>query len=163
MQLRQQIIQDRIDEIAKKLGVSVDEAFLRLSHSLITGQSIHAFAQEDLVDGGEDKQIDTITIEPLSNDEATVYIIQTKNTQSFSSNSLIQMHNGLNWIFNTPKTRLSELSNLKFRDKIMAYRYELSALGPANIHIVVAFVTNGIVGDLSNEFHQEERSINLTY
>ena len=62
-----------------------DLAFLRLAHSIVTGQSIHAFDEADLVDGGQDKQIDAITIEESDDDEACIYIIQTKNTLTFSS------------------------------------------------------------------------------
>ncbi|MCC6579797.1 MAG: AIPR family protein [Phycisphaeraceae bacterium] len=164
MSLRQQIITDRIEEIASILKLpNNDAAFLRLSHSIITGQSIHAFDDPDLVDGGQDKQIDTITIEDRDGDEATVYIIQAKNTDSFSSNALIQMRNGLNWIFNKPKSDLQELTNTKFRDKILEYRSIQSGFGPSNIHIVVAFVTNGLSKTISDEFKQEAKSIRNEY
>jgi hypothetical protein len=63
MDLRQQIIQDRTDALAAHLGINADLAFLRLTHSLITGKSVHLFDPGDLVDGGQDKQIDVISIE----------------------------------------------------------------------------------------------------
>jgi AIPR protein len=163
MHVRQTVIQDRIEGIASKLGISQDEAFLRFSHSILTGQSIHAFTSTDLVDGGEDKQIDVITIERIDDKEAIVYIVQTKNTTSFSSNQLIQMHNGLQWIFNRPKNELNTLKNVRFRDKILEFRAERSELGPSNIQIVVAFITNGRTSELSNEFEQEMRAINHDY
>jgi hypothetical protein len=161
--LRQQIIQDRIDDTAKVLGLeNKDLAFLRLAHSIITGQSIHAFDDADLVDGGQDKQIDAITIEE-GDEEATVYIIQVKNTDSFSSNALIQMRNGLHWIFDKTKADLQGLGNAKFRDKVLAYRSVQSGFGPSNICIVVAFVTNGQTGSLSDEFQQEAKTIREEY
>ena len=163
MNLRQQIIQDRIEEIAKKLGVPQDQAFLRLAHNLVTGQSLHAFLEEDLVDGGQDKQIDTITFEHLNSNETIIYIIQAKNTQSFSSNDLIGMNNGLHWIFLKSKDHLRTLKNKRFSDKIDEYRSELHTLGPSNIHVVVAFVTNGLTSSLSDEFIQEEKSIQSEY
>ena len=163
MSLRQEIIEDRIDETAKVLGiVDKDRAFLRLAHSIITGQSIHAFDATDLVDGGQDKQIDIITIEE-GDEEATVYIIQAKNTKSFSSNMLIQMRNGLHWIFDKPRADLQELSNSNFRDKILAYRSVQTLHGPSRIRIVVVFVTNGRTSTLSDEFKQESKTINDNY
>jgi hypothetical protein len=121
MNLKQQIVEQKIEETASRLGLSNDMAFLRLAHSLITGQSIHAFDETDIVDGGQDKQVDVLTIE-TSNDDATVYIIQAKNTNSFSSNILIQMKNGLSWIFSKPRADVATLANTKFKDQINEYR-----------------------------------------
>ena len=158
MNLRQQIIKDRVEQTAKNLGVSEDEAFLRLTHSIIVGQSIHAFDQGDVVDGGQDKQIDAITIEQ-DDDQATVYILQFKNTESFSSNALIQMRNGLEWVFKKSKSDLANLSNVPFRDRVLEYRSVQSGLGPANIEVVVGYVTNGTTDVLSDEFNQEAKTI----
>ncbi len=156
--LRQQIIQDRADQVSTSLSLPPDKAFLRLVHSLITGQSIHAFDTADLVDGGQDKQIDTITIEQ-DGDEATVYIIQSKSGDSFSSNELIQMRNGLEWIFRKPRVDLLTISNTPFRDRIVDYRSLQSGIGPANISVVVAFVTKGLTDTISAEFEQEKKAI----
>jgi hypothetical protein len=75
MNLRQQIIQDRAEALAGQLHLDIDTAFMRLVHSLVTGKSPHAFDPNDVVDGGQDKQMDLITIE--EDDESTdVYVIQ---------------------------------------------------------------------------------------
>jgi hypothetical protein len=162
MNLRQQLIQDRTDAITDALGTPKDISFVRLAHSFITGQSIHAFDQADLVDGGQDKQIDTITI-VQNDDEALVYIISAKNTDSFSSNAIIQTHNGLEWAFNKPKADLATISNKKFRDRVIDLRSVLSGAGYSNVAIVVAFVTNGLTSELSDEFKQEEKHIRDNY
>lgn len=163
MTLRQQIIEDRIDETAQVLGIGDrDLAFLRLAHSIITGQSIHAFDDSDLVDGGQDKQIDTITIVD-DDQEATVYIIQGKNTDSFSSNAIIQMRNGLRWVFAKEKGDVKALGNAKLRDKVLEYRSLQSKVGPANIRVVVAFATNGHTSSLSKEFKDEAKTIRQEY
>ena len=158
MTLRQQIVQDRVEQVRQALGIDDDQAFLRLVHQLTTGASIFAFDEGDLTEGSQDKQIDLITIDEESNN-ATVYIIQTKNTDGFSSNALIQMKNGLNWLFNRPRAEVRTLSNVAFRDKIMEYRSLQTSLGPSNIRIVVRFATCGHTSDLSDEFEQELRSI----
>lgn len=63
MNLRQQIVTERIAEVATTLNLPHDKAFVRLAHHLITGQSIHAFDPSDLTEGGQDKQIDVLSIE----------------------------------------------------------------------------------------------------
>lgn len=142
MNLRQQIINERIAKTAKLLNIEEGVAFLRYAHSLITDRSIHVFDQADLVDGGQDKQIDVFTIDQ-DDKEATVYLLQVKNTITFSSNALIQMHNGLNWIFTKQRKDVEQLKNIKFKDKIIEYRSILGDIGPANITVVVAFIANG--------------------
>ncbi|MFX0203939.1 MAG: AIPR family protein [Candidatus Hodarchaeota archaeon] len=158
MNLRQQIIQDHIDKTINLLSVDKDIAFLRFSHSLITGISVHSFDLDDFVDGGQDKQIDIITIDEAG-DRADVYILQVKNTDSFSSNALIQMRNGLNWIFNKTRKDVLALKNVEFKDKILEYRALQSNLGPSNIRILVGFITNGISSNISDEFIQERQTI----
>jgi hypothetical protein len=164
MNLRQQIVQDRIDDTARLLGVDADMAFLRFAHSVIVGQSIHAFDAADLIEGAQEKQIDVITIEQ-DNDEADVYILQVKNSEGFPSNGLVLMRNGLEWLFNKPRADIDTLSNKRFRDKILEYRSAQSGLGPSNIRIHVAFVTNGLTSTLrpTDEFLQEEKTIHDMY
>lgn len=159
MNLRQQIIHERIIKTAKLLSVSEDLAFLRYAHSLITDRSIHAFNQNDLIEGAHEKQIDTFTIDEDDSEEAIAYILQVKNTESFSSNTLIKMRNGLDWIFNKPRKDIDQLKNVKFKDKISEYRSIQSGIGPSNISIIVAFVTNGLVDEVSEEFKQEKKTI----
>jgi len=71
MNLRQQIINDHTLKTSRILNKPLDKAFLIFTHSLITDKSINAFSPTDDVDGGQDKQIDAISIEEFG-DEATV-------------------------------------------------------------------------------------------
>ena len=158
MTLRQQIVQDHIDKTATKLGLMTDNAFLVFAHSLFTDNSVHSFDQNDNVDGGQDKQIDAITIEDTS-DEATIYITQIKNEESFSSNCIIQIRNGLQWIFEKRQADIDTLSNVKFKDKIKDYRTLQSSLGPSNINVKVAYITKGQNIELSAEANQEIKTI----
>lgn len=158
MNLRQQIVTERIAEVATTLNLPHDKAFVRLAHHLITGQSIHAFDPSDLTEGGQDKQIDVLSIEE-GTDQATVYILQVKNTESFSSNALIQIRNGLNWLFNKPRADLKTLTNTAFRDKIVEYRSLQSSLGPSNIRVVARYVCNGLTAGRSQECAQELKGI----
>lgn len=162
MNLRQQLINDKVEAVANSLSLARDEAFVRFGHSTITGQSIHAFDLADLVEGGQDKQVDTITIDQ-DDEEADVHIISAKNTNTFSSNAIIQMRNGLDWVFNKPKADLQTLSNTKFRDRINDLRSVLNGLGYSNVRVNVVFVTNGLTSELSAEFDQEKKHITDQY
>jgi len=162
MNLRQQIIAERVEELSSVLGISHDEAFMRLAFSLVTGRSVHAFDPNDVVDGGQDKQMDMFIIDEQG-DSADVVIIQTKYTAAFSSNVLIQLGNGLKWVFQRPRKDLDQLGNTALRDKILEYRALQSNLGPSNIRVHVVFVTNGDTKTISDEFKQELRGIQDTY
>lgn len=162
MNLHQQLILQRIEKTAQDLGLPEDLAFIRFTHSLIVGKSMHSFDEDDLIDGSQEKQIDCITIEE-DEDNATVYIFQFKNSDSFSSNTLILMRNGLEWIFNKSQSDIKQLSNLKFKDRILEYRTLQRELGPSNLKIFVIYVTMGISASLSEEFKQEIKTINDQY
>lgn len=136
------------------MGLPPDEAFERFAHATCTGISLHAFDPADLVDGRQDKQIDLITI--IDDDgEADIFILSTKFTSGFSSNALIQMRNGLNWVFNKSRADLSLIGNVPFKDKILEIRSLLGGIGYANARIHCAFVTNGLTSEISEEYRGE--------
>lgn len=162
MNLRQQIIQDRIEALSQALQIEQDNAFMRLCFSLVTGNSVHTFDPSDIVDGGQDKQMDIVAVEE-DGEGADVFVIQTKNTASFSSNALIQLHNGLRWLFQHSRKELDTLSNKALRDKIIEYRGVLGNLGHSNIRICIKFITNGQTKDISDEFKQELATIRADY
>lgn len=159
--IRQQMVRDRVEDIAKKLEIPSDIAFLRLVHSVVTGQSIYDFDDADFVDGGQDKQIDVISI-VHEDSEVHLYIFQMKNTSSFESNIVIQMKNGLDWIFLKPKEKIDGLSNTRMRDQIFEYRSAQKEVGPSNIYVSVIYATNGLTNEASQEFLQEVKEIQDT-
>ena len=162
MNLRQQIVEDHIDKTSVKLKLAKDKAFQIFGHSIFTDKSIHSYNPNDDVDGGQDKQIDSITIEDTT-DESIVYITQVKNEDSFSSNRIIHIRNGLTWLFEKSSKDVDTLTNVKFKDKIKEYRMAQSNLGPSNINVKVAYITNGMTSDLSEESKQEIKTIIDTY
>lgn len=162
MNIRQQIIVDRVEELASVLSIQSDEAFTRLVFSLVTGKSIHSFDPSDLVDGGQDKQIDLFVIDE-QDESADVYIIQCKFSNSFSSNALIRLGNGLHWVFQRPRKDLDQLANTALRDKIFEYRALQNSLGPSNIRVFVYFATIGNASKLSDEFKHECKGIIDSY
>src|ERR1035441_2866733 len=83
MTLRQQLIADRVANLVTSIGIPQDQAFERLVHSLVTGQSVHSLDPTDWVDGSQDKQIDLISIQE-EDDEAEIFIISAKFTEGFT-------------------------------------------------------------------------------
>jgi hypothetical protein len=118
--------------------------------------TLHAFEAPDLVDGGQDKQVDRISIVE-ADEEAEVFLISAKNTSTFSSNAIIHLRNGLDWVFNKPKADVQTLSNVKFRDRIIELRSVLSGLGYSNVSISVAFACNGSTKDISDAHPRQQR------
>ena len=106
--LRQQLIAERVQQVAQALDLSEDDAFERFAHSTYTGQSMYSFDINDLVDGSSDKGVDTISIEE-DDDEATIYILSMKNTAGFSSNAEILLCSGLGWIFKKARSDFSQI------------------------------------------------------
>lgn len=159
MEIRQQIVEDQIENLNDNLELdNKNKAFQIFSHSLFTDISVHSYDPNDDVDGGQDKQIDNITIETRDG-EGTIYITQSKNEESFSSNSIIQIRNGLNWIFKKKKADIETLANTKFKDKIGECKDLVSLVGPSNIDVRVAYITNGLSDNISDECIQEKKTI----
>ncbi len=163
MDIRQQIVDDQIEKLNDNLSLNdVNKAFQIFSHSLFTDSSVHSYDTNDDVDGGQDKQIDNITIEQKDG-EGIIYISQSKNEDSFSSNSLIQIRNGLNWIFNKKRADINTLTNINFQDKIKECKDLIALIGPSNIDVRIAYITNGLSTNISEECVQEINSINEQY
>ncbi|NCN27292.1 AIPR family protein [bacterium] len=159
----QSIVEDRVEEIAENYSIKTDKAFERFCFSVTTGERVSSLKDTDIVDGGQDKQIDLIYLEE-TDDEATCFIIQSKLSSSFSSNTLIQMKNGLEWIFAKPKKELQTLSNINFKDKISEFRSIRGDKGPSNINIKLYYITNAENAEnLPHEVVQEKNSIINTY
>jgi len=160
MNIRQQIVEDQIEQLNDNLGIGdVNKAFQIFGHSLFIDNSVHSYDSNDDVDGGQDKQIDNITIEQKDG-EGTIFITQAKNEDSFSSNSLIQIRNGLNWVFNKKRADVDSLSNVKFKDKIKDCKDLIALIGPSNIEVKVGYITNGLSSNISEECIQELNTIN---
>lgn len=162
MTLRQQLVADRVANLMNSIGIPQDQAFERLVHSLVTGQSAYSFDPTDWVDGSQDKQIDLISIDE-GDDDAEVFIISAKFTEGFSSNAIVLMRNGLGWMFGRSRSEVSAISNEPFRDKIFELRSLQSGIGPSNMRVRCYFATNGLTSNLSDEYKQEVRGILAEY
>ena len=164
MSIRQALVDDNVETVKIKLGKTKDDdAFLRYAVSMLTGESLFDFEQQDLVDGGHDKQIDTITIQE-DNGSATITIIQAKYTKSFESDIIVKMKNGLDWIFTTKREEYKQLKNKALVDRIDDVRNTQRTLGPSNLSIDVYYVTNAEDSkNISNECSDEIKKIETVY
>ena len=162
--IRQTWIEEHTAKLAGELDESEDDAFLLLAASLFLGVSPDEIETEDIVDGTQDKQIDFVHIEENSEGgEAEILILQSKNTRGFSSNTLIQLRNGLTWIFEKPKAQFTKLQNESFKSKISELREIKTEYGPANLTVRVFHVSNGDAAELSPEYQQEADALVAQY
>lgn len=102
-----------------------------------------------IVDGQCDKQIDLIQIE--EDGVVTIRIMQVKKTEGFSSNILVLLKNGLDWIFERDEEEVKRLKNSKFRDRIFEVRDILENNSKSNIYVDVAYITLGNKKDIIEE------------
>lgn len=163
MNQRQQIVQERTQELAAKLGVGDSEAFMRFVYAVIAQEDAERVDPADTVDGGGDKQIDVLAIQE-DEDEATIFVIQAKFADGFPMGDLVKMGNGLDWLFSRNLADVEGLANKAFADRIKDFRSARKRLGPSNLRIVAGFVTNGDCStQVGDEFGEELKAINERY
>ncbi len=163
---KKQIIDDQISEIEKSMKITKDVAFLRYVYSVLFNTEFNDTDFEaDLVDGSDDRQFDIIHIE--ANDrQATVHLVQVKSS-SFRSTIIVQMRDGLDWIFKHPEEKYKTLTNEDLVLKIGDIRDLIErAFGKKNLNIKVYYVANSIeepsayyekeVADTRSKFKNEE-------
>ena len=63
MPLRQSIINDRIDDLCQDSGDEAELVFTKFAYSVLTQCDYDDLPPEDVVDGGQDKQIDVMSID----------------------------------------------------------------------------------------------------
>jgi AIPR protein len=159
--LRQGWINEEVEKIRKDYNFeNEDKAFQALAVSLIFDVDYEDIKPEEIVDGSQDKQIDIIRIEDdETSSSASIHIIQSKNSGGFGSNVLIQMSNGLNWIFGKTTEEVLSLSNERFKEKILEIRDIRKRYYNSNLTVSVYYVTNGDSDNLSHEYIQEKKAI----
>ncbi len=164
MPLRKSIINDRLEECIQSSGDEPDLAFTKLVHSIIQLCDYDDLQPEDLVDGGEDKQMDVLSLDEDSvAGLADVLVLQTKNTDSFSSTALTLLGNGLSWVFEKGKAQYQNLRNIPLVRKIDVVREFRNRSGPSNLRVRVFFVTKGDAQNLPKEFSDEMQEIQAKY
>ncbi|MDO8609079.1 MAG: AIPR family protein [bacterium] len=111
----------KIENLARFLSISNEKSFNFLALALILGLDENNIDEEMIIDGEGDKQIDAIYISQKGN-KKIIDLVQLKKASGFSSNIVIQIGNGLNWVFEKNGKDVGKLKNFKFRDKINEIR-----------------------------------------
>jgi len=166
IKIRQNWITEETERCTKDLGIKKkDVGFLFLVGSLLLDCSPDDIDAEDIIEGGQDKQIDLIHIEDdQDKGHADITILQSKNSKrGFSSNDVIKIRNGLDWIFERPKSKVKKLDNRPFKEKIEELRSIRTDYGAANLTIKVYHVTNGDKSSLSKEYLEEAKVLEEKY
>lgn len=160
IEIRQNWVEEQSELYAKQLEISIDEAFLLYVSGLLLDIAPGDIDAGDIVDGGQDKQIDVIHIDDNQDKSyANIFIIQAKNTKGFSSNAAIQLKNGLDWVFEKRKSDISHISNELLKNKIQEIRELRTIYGASNLSISVFHATCGDKSKLSDEYLQEAKSL----
>lgn len=77
--------------------------------------------EEMITDWWEDKQIDCVYLVPERN-EINLIQVKKSNSTKFSSNTVINIFNWVNWFLNQSDEAIMWLNNINFREKIMEAR-----------------------------------------
>ncbi|MEX0723910.1 MAG: AIPR family protein [Gracilimonas sp.] len=153
--LRSQLLKDRLKSISADLNISEDKAYLYYAYSVLFDTEINdAEIEQDIVDGGDDKQIDIIRIEENTN-SATIHLLQIKNSKKFSGGVIVKMRDGLNWIFIKDKEKYTTLKNPDFVAKIGEIRRLVTEYGYNRIDLKIYFINNGDKNRASDDFNKE--------
>jgi hypothetical protein len=164
-QIIKNIVETKLQKFREENDISnLDTAFMYFIYAVYNNQEYNdinvadIISTQDIVDGNQDKQIDIICVfDDEENEEATIKIFQIKKTYGFSSSILIQMKNGLDWIFEQSENLLSMNNNALFISKIKEIR-ELTGKYPmSHIDVEVYYVTLGNKNDIreNDEYNQE--------
>lgn len=157
IKIRQGWVEEETLKVADELNLNSSDGFLYFSGSLVLSCNPDEIEQSDIVDGAEDKQIDLIHIEDdESKGCAFIALLQCKNTTGFSSTNLIQIKNGLDWIFERSKSEIQKIKNKPFKNKIDEIRDLRQKYGQSSLSISVFNITNGNASNLSDEYMQEK-------
>ena len=164
MSIRLRIIEEQIEHYSEVSGDEKDTAFLKFVCTLLQGTAYDDLEPEEIVDGLDEKQIDIVSIEEDSSIGAVdVLIVQAKNQESFPTNHLTLMGNGLSWLFEKPKAEYTKLRNPRLVNKINELRDARKRLGPSNMRVRVRFVTKGDTKKISTDFKHELEEIRAKY
>lgn len=153
--LRAQMLEDRIQTVSEAQEIDQDQAFMRVVYALLfnTTYSDPAY-DEDVVDGGDDKQIDIIRIEQ-NEDQATIHVVQVKNNIKYQTNTLVQMKDGLQWLLEWPKEQYTKIPNNDLVSKISNIRQISGTLGLKNLDVIVHYVAKGDTSTIHPSFRNE--------
>jgi len=148
-------VQDRINAISKDLDISEERAFMRYVYAVLFDKNYYEDEFEDNVtDGGSDKQIDIVEIE-REEGQCSIHLVQVKNTDKFKGTVVVQMRDALEWIFVRHASEYRAIPNKALVAKIDEIRATRLEIGTSNMFVYLHYVANGDASTISPDFSKE--------
>lgn len=157
--IRQTWLEDQVADILSQYDCErPHEAFQALAMGLLFDLDYDAIQPYEIVGGGQEKQIDVIRIDDdQDRGFAHIHIMQAKYRRGFGSNTVIMIRNGLDWIFERPRTEYEALDNQALVNRIGEIRQLRLDYGTSSIAVSVYHVTTGDTQGLSDEYLGERK------
>ncbi|MDU1507226.1 MAG: AIPR family protein [Clostridium butyricum] len=160
-----QILKTKIDNYATEKSISQDNAFMNMINELFIDKDDEDIL-DNIVDGSQDKQIDIIQMDKYPEDDAVIIrIIQVKKEKGFSSDQMIKIRNGVDWIFKKDISDLHVLKNTSLISRIKDVRDALDEYNFNNTTVEVYYATVGSLDDIreGDEILQEKKTLEDNY
>jgi hypothetical protein len=149
------LVRERLTKLATQLDESADRAFLFLLYGLKTGLGYDTLDEEDITDGGDDFEMDVVSIDDATDpDTLSVVVVAATTSESHSTTELTRLSAGLEYLLARPKNEWSKLPNEKLRERIRDFR-EAWGTFPGTVRVDVLFATLGDKTKLAKAFENE--------
>lgn len=156
-------VEDRVHILADKYNNDTHEAFLRLIFYLVTGLGYDDLDSEDMIDGHGEYQIDVLHIDTSNQEQAIVTILQVTFSETLSSNKLIRLHTGLDYLLTRSRDEYSKISNSKLKNKIQEFRDLRGEILSSNIKLQCYYACLGDPQKATGEFPDQIQRIISDY
>ncbi|OKL45555.1 hypothetical protein A3843_04395 [Pseudovibrio exalbescens] len=129
-------------------------------YSILFDADLDELPDDELVDGAGERQIDIFKIEvDDSNQSVHIRLIQVKNTQGFSANTVSLMKTGLEFVFLSKQSVYQANPNAKLVEKIENARQLIRQYGNNSVSVSCYFVTLGDEADIAEEAQANKGNI----
>lgn len=150
--IKRGFLSDAIQSAATELKIGEDDAFMHWLYSILFDADLDEVPDDELVDGAGERQIDVFKIEvDDSNQSVHIRLIQVKNTQGFSANTVSLMKTGIEFIFLARQAEYQANPNTKLVEKIENARELIRQYGNNSVSVSCYLVTLGDEADIAEE------------
>jgi hypothetical protein len=158
--IKRGFIHDAIQSVAAEMEVCEDDAFMYWFYSILFDVDVDEIPEDEVVDGAGERQIDIFRTEvDDSNQSVHIHLIQVKNTQGFSANTVSLMKAGIEFIFLSKKSEYKENKNTRLLENIENARELIRQYGNNSVSVSCYFVTLGDEADIAEEAQANRRNI----
>ncbi|MBL3561104.1 AIPR family protein [Rhodovulum sulfidophilum] len=160
VQIKRGFISDAVAATSEELGIGEDDAFMYWFYSILFDVEVEDVPFDEIVDGAGERQIDMFRIDiDDSTQSVDIHLIQVKNTNGFSANTVSLMKAGIEFIFLSPRDVYRATPNTKLLEKVENARQAIRQYGNNSVRIQCYFVTLGDESDISTEAAENRDSI----